>query len=308
MALRHHGRHRRPTRELPVRAATRCTLAIAAAGAVSLGMASPALAHTGQHTVRAGDTLGQLATAHGTSWQSVYADNRDAIGGDPNQLRVGQVLTIDGGAAAPAASAAPAAPATTSASGVYVVQAGDTLSRIAARAGTTWQQLYARNAAVIGGDPGVLRIGQRLDLGGAAARPASEQASRGTDRGVAAPVAVTADAPTPSSTAYNSWAPHVRPVVAEVAERFGVPTVLTRPDHSPTQELAADFMVYQDAATGDAVAQYVIDNASRFRVDYVIWEQRIYLPSSGTWQAMEDRGSPTANHLDHVHVSFLPAG
>ena len=62
-----------------------------------------------------------------------------------------------------------------------------------------------------------------------------------------------------------------------------------------------------DRAKGDAVAQYVIDNAARFRVEYVIWKQRIYLVSSGSWRAMEDRGSPTANHMDHPHVAFRPA-
>jgi hypothetical protein len=103
------------------------------------------------------------------------------------------------------------------------------------------------------------------------------------------------------------WDPHVRPVIKEIVERFDVPTVYTRPDHSPTQGRAADFMVYDDRAKGDAVAQYVIDNAARFRVEYLIWQQRIYVISSGSWRAMEDRGSPTANHMDHVHVAFLPA-
>ena len=102
------------------------------------------------------------------------------------------------------------------------------------------------------------------------------------------------------------WDPHVRPVVQEVTEQFDVSTVYTRPGHSPTQGRAADFMVYTDRAKGDAVAQYVIDNASRFRVEYVIWRQRIYMVSSGYWRAMEDRGSPTANHMDHPHVAFLP--
>ncbi len=35
---------------------------------------------------------------------------------------------------------------------------------------------------------------------------------------------------------------------------------------------------------------------------YVIWRQR-YNDGSG-WDPMEDRGSITANHYDHVHVSF----
>jgi LysM repeat protein len=42
------------------------------------------------------------------------------------------------------------------------VAAGDTLSTVAAAHGTTWQQLHAANAAVIGADPDVLRVGQVL--------------------------------------------------------------------------------------------------------------------------------------------------
>ncbi|GAA0650724.1 resuscitation-promoting factor protein RpfA [Streptomyces thermocarboxydovorans] len=48
--------------------------------------------------------------------------------------------------------------------GDYTVRAGDTLSGIAARHGTTWQRLYAANKAVIGGDPDVILPGQRLKL------------------------------------------------------------------------------------------------------------------------------------------------
>ncbi|MEV8596735.1 transglycosylase family protein [Streptomyces sp. NPDC052012] len=48
--------------------------------------------------------------------------------------------------------------------GDYTVRAGDTLSGIAERHGTTWQRLYAANEAVIGGDPDVIVPGQRLEL------------------------------------------------------------------------------------------------------------------------------------------------
>ncbi|MDH6627407.1 LysM repeat protein [Streptomyces sp. LBL] len=48
--------------------------------------------------------------------------------------------------------------------GDYTVRAGDTLSGIAARHGTTWQRLYAVNQAAIGGDPDVIVPGQRLDI------------------------------------------------------------------------------------------------------------------------------------------------
>ncbi len=133
------------------------------------------------------------------------------------------------------------------------------------------------------------------------------QAYAPTQAAVATEAAAPSSKPTPTSSSYSMWDPHVRPVVQEVTERFGVSTVHTRPGHSPTQGRAADFMVHSDRAKGDAVAQYVIDNAARFRVEYVIWRQRIYMVSSGTWRAMADRGSATANHMDHPHVAFRPA-
>ncbi|OXS33288.1 LysM peptidoglycan-binding domain-containing protein [Streptomyces sp. XY006] len=48
--------------------------------------------------------------------------------------------------------------------GDYTVRAGDTLSAVAARHGTTWQRLYAANKAAIGGDPDMIVPGLRLDV------------------------------------------------------------------------------------------------------------------------------------------------
>lgn len=287
------GRHRRPSRNRAMTAVAYPAVVLAAASAVTLGAIGPAAAHTGEHTVQSGDTLGKLAAAHGTSWRDVYEANIATIGADPNLLRVGQVLTIGG--AAPAAPAPAPAPAP-SAAGSYVVVAGDTLAGIAARHGTTWQDLHALNLDVIGANANVLRVGQVLAVSGGGAVP--ERASR-SDRPAPAP------APAASSDAYAAWDAHVRPAVQEIADVHGVGTVLTRPGHSPTQGRAADFMVYDDSATGDAVAQYAIDNAGRLGVDYVIWEQRIAGSWTGwAWQGMEDRGSATANHMDHPHVAF----
>ncbi|MGY0022951.1 transglycosylase family protein [Streptomyces sp. cg35] len=53
----------------------------------------------------------------------------------------------------------------TARSGGYVVRSGDTLGRIAAAHGTSWQRLYAVNKAVIGGDPDLILPGQRLLVG-----------------------------------------------------------------------------------------------------------------------------------------------
>lgn len=64
---------------------------------------------------------------------------------------------------------------------------------------------------------------------------------------------------------------------------------------------AVDVMITSQAQ-GDAVAAFVQANAARFNIKYVIWRQRIWYPGSA-WKGMEDRGSITQNHYDHVHIS-----
>jgi hypothetical protein len=56
----------------------------------------------------------------------------------------------------------------------------------------------------------------------------------------------------------------------------------------------------------DAIADYVRAHASELGVSYVIRAQHIWSVqrSSEGWRLMEDRGSVTANHYDHVHVSL----
>lgn len=75
-----------------------------------------------------------------------------------------------------------------------------------------------------------------------------------------------------------------------------------RDDH--TTGLALDFMV-PNAALGTALANYVLTHQQKLGVSYLIWQQR-YNDGHG-WSMMENRGSPTANHYDHVHVSFRPS-
>ncbi|MGW8380251.1 transglycosylase family protein [Streptomyces sp. ODS28] len=48
----------------------------------------------GNYTVKSGDTLGKIAAAHGTNWQTVYQNNKSVIGGDPNLILPGQQLHI----------------------------------------------------------------------------------------------------------------------------------------------------------------------------------------------------------------------
>jgi hypothetical protein len=78
----------------------------------------------------------------------------------------------------------------------------------------------------------------------------------------------------------------------------------TDPDGHPSG-LALDYMVNSDSALGDAIVAYHIAHWDELGVEYVIWEQRMLSSPSGAWKKMEDRGSPTANHMDHPHVNYL---
>ncbi len=106
--------------------------------------------------------------------------------------------------------------------------------------------------------------------------------------------------------------PHVRQATNKLACDFGVRTVYgyrrSNGDHGGG--LATDFMVYKDKARGDGLAAHARANAGKYRIQYIIWQQRIWHVSRANegWRKMEDRGDVTANHYDHVHISFTKAG
>jgi hypothetical protein len=77
----------------------------------------------------------------------------------------------------------------------------------------------------------------------------------------------------------------------------------TDPDGHPSGK-ALDYMVLGDTALGNAIVQYHIDHWDELGVEYIIYKQRILQSPNGSWSTMEDRGSPTANHMDHVHVNY----
>lgn len=67
---------------------------------------------------------------------------------------------------------------------------------------------------------------------------------------------------------------------------------------------AIDIMV-SDPVLGQQIADYLVAHSSELNLYDVIWQQHIWTPvrSSEGWRYMSDRGSATANHYDHVHVS-----
>lgn len=66
---------------------------------------------------------------------------------------------------------------------------------------------------------------------------------------------------------------------------------------------AVDIMI--SGARGWQIAEFVRENYAVLGVSYIIYSQKIWsVERSGEgWRGMSNRGSVTANHLDHVHVS-----
>jgi hypothetical protein len=67
---------------------------------------------------------------------------------------------------------------------------------------------------------------------------------------------------------------------------------------------ALDIMT-SDVALGTAIADFLRSHSAELKLYDVIWRQRIWTPVRGGegWRGMSSRGSATANHYDHVHVS-----
>ena len=66
---------------------------------------------------------------------------------------------------------------------------------------------------------------------------------------------------------------------------------------------AVDIMV--SGAVGWRIAEFLRENYAALGISYIIYEQKIWsVERSGEgWRGMPNRGSATANHYDHVHVS-----
>lgn len=125
--------------------------------------------------------------------------------------------------------------------------------------------------------------------------------------------------PSTSSTAAlpTAVAPQTAALIDAVRHQFpAISTVSamrpTDPDPAHRQGRAVDFMIPNSAtpagiALGNAVAEYVWRSDPRWHVDYVLW-RRAYRDGPTKSVPMEDRGSPTANHETHVHVTLSPRG
>ncbi|MCJ7738257.1 MAG: LysM peptidoglycan-binding domain-containing protein [Anaerolineae bacterium] len=106
------------------------------------------------YTVVSGDTLYGISRRYGVTLQAIVTANGIV---NPNLIRVGQQLTIPGGAAPPAPAPPP------SGGTVHTVQAGETLTRISLRYGVSVWTIVGANNIV---NPNLIFPGQQLTIPG----------------------------------------------------------------------------------------------------------------------------------------------
>ena len=107
------------------------------------------------YTVQWGDTLGRIASICGVTVDGIYAVN-PGLGG---VLYAGQTINIPSSTPSPHSGYPPHGPAY---GGMYVVQYGDTLQKIAARIGSTVWDIMAVNPQIW--NPNLIYVGQVINL------------------------------------------------------------------------------------------------------------------------------------------------
>jgi hypothetical protein len=129
-------------------------------------------------------------------------------------------------------------------------------------------------------------------------KPVEEVASDGSGGDVTA--ACTNGTSVPSGVSPNIVAVH-EAVCANFPEITTYGTF--RGDGEHAEGLAVDIMTSGDR--GWQVAEFVRAHYAELGVNYIMYSQRIWSVerSSEGWRYVEDRGSTTANHYDHVHVT-----
>ncbi|MDC2827138.1 LysM peptidoglycan-binding domain-containing protein [Limosilactobacillus mucosae] len=142
----------------------------------SSSSSSSAATTAGTYTVKAGDTLSAIASRYSTSSSTLASLNSLS---NPNLIYVGQVLKVSSNASTSSSTSSSANSNVTTAAS-YTVKAGDTLSAIAAKYGTTYQTLASANSI---SNPNDIYVGQVIKVSATATAASSQAASSTSSSG-----------------------------------------------------------------------------------------------------------------------------
>jgi LysM repeat protein len=121
---------------------------------------TPSSSSSSSYTVKSGDTMSGIASKYHVSLAALEKANPQVK--NPNQIYVGEKLTIPGGSSSSGSSGATGNAGTSSSPKTYTVVSGDTMSGIASRHGVSLAALEAANPQV--SNPNQIYVGERLNL------------------------------------------------------------------------------------------------------------------------------------------------
>ena len=280
---------------------------------------APAPVATGSVIVNVGALYVRATSAsNGTIVGTVYRGNELKTTGVEENSRI---QVIHNGVArwvykpytTPAGSTAPA-PSDPVASGQAWVNVGSLYVRATSAAnGTVVGTVYRSNELAT---TGVVEDDRLQIVHNGVARWVYKPYTTTTDPG-SAPAPSPAPSTSVSLPGYDRLQPNAKIAVQHVLDTY--PLIRTiggyrasssyssdHPNGRAIDVMVSNWSTQASADYGWTIARDFAANASKYEVTYIIWRQQIWnasYPERG-WRWMEDRGSATANHYDHVHISF----
>jgi LysM repeat protein len=217
----------------------------AASDARPSAVATRSTGGTVTHTVASGETVSGVAKKYGTTVAAVVQANGLS---SPDRIFVGQRLTVSGAASlpsssAPGATSVPTATTASASAGAHTVRAGETVSGLAKKYGTTVSAIISANNLR---PSGLIYVGQKLVVSGSATvSPATPAAPASTAPAAPASGTYTVSSGDTVSGLAKKWGTTVSAVIDAnrlgasgliyVGQKLQVPsTASTTPSTTPT--------------------------------------------------------------------------
>lgn len=230
------------------------------------------------HVVQAGETLGEIAAAFGSTVAAFLDANPQVPDGD--LIFPGQELIVPGRKEG-AAVGVPTEPVPASA---YVVRSGDTFGKIARHFGVTLADLIAANPQIP--DPGVIRPGQEITIPGGERRVTSDRVTKPARSGLTPWLAVAKREMDTGVDEVHGRADNPR--IIEYHRTTVLPSSLADQDETPWCSSFVNWCVAQTGLRG---------TSSALARSWLDWGTGVDSPKRGAITVFRRGGSPTLGHV-----------